>query len=70
MAYVVYVNNPTNKALVHKTSCGKYLNRRRDKTYNGYWTKPYTDFKDAWVFAQSTRKKILDTCSICCPPNT
>jgi hypothetical protein len=69
MACVVYVNNPTNKAMVHKTSCYKYLNRRRDKTPNGYWIKPYTDFKGALAFAQSTGKKILDTCSICFPPN-
>ena len=37
MFYVVYVNHPINKAIVHSTLCGKYTNRRRDKTINGYY---------------------------------
>ncbi len=68
MAYVVYVNTPNNKAIVHNSICGKYQSRKRDKTHNGYWTKPYSKFEQAWSFAQSTGKKIVDTCSFCCEP--
>ena len=68
MAYVVYVNDPNNKAIVHNTACGKYKLRKRDKSHNGYWTKPLSDFANAWKYAQSTGKKTIDTCSFCCEP--
>ena len=35
-AFVFYVNHPNNKATIHATICGKFTNRRRDKTLNGY----------------------------------
>ena len=31
MAWVVYVNHPNNKAIVHSDSCHRYRNRRREK---------------------------------------
>ncbi len=68
MPYVVYVNTPTNKAIVHDTSCGKYQARKRNRTSNGFWTQPYSDFATAWQFAQSTGKKTVDTCAFCCEP--
>ncbi len=45
--YVVYVNHPNNKAIVHDTDCGKYTNRRRDRTHNGYWSD-FERFEEAW----------------------
>lgn len=68
MSFVVYVNKPNNKAIVHDTSCGKYTSRKRDKSHNGYWTDSFLDFEDAWQYALTTKKKIVDTCSFCCDP--
>ncbi len=67
MFYIVYVNHPTNKAIVHSTLCGKYTNRRRDKTINGYWSETFKNFKDAMNYAEATGKKHIDTCAFCNP---
>jgi len=67
MPYVVYINHPTNKAIVHTTLCGKYTNRRRDKTMNGYWSEVFGSFKDAISYAKATGKRNVDTCSFCNP---
>jgi hypothetical protein len=66
MVFVVYVNHPNNKAIVHETACGRHRSRRRDTTHNGHWTQPYSDIEAALNFAQSTRKRTVDTCAICC----
>lgn len=68
MSFVVYVNYPNNKAIVHDTSCGKYTARKRNRSHNGYWTEPFSDFEGAWQYAVTTEKKIVDTCSFCCEP--
>ena len=68
MAFVVYVNYPNNKAIVHNTNCGKYQSRKRNKTHNGYWTEPMTSMENALNYAKSTGKKTIDTCSFCCEP--
>lgn len=69
MEYVVYVNHPTNKAIVHATSCGKFTKRRRDKTLNGYWSiverSPFKTIEEARDFANKTGKKNIDTCAFC-----
>ena len=67
MSYVVYVNHPNNKAIVHSTLCGKYTNRRRDKTINGYWSDVFENFKNAMSYAKAIGKKNVDTCSLCNP---
>jgi hypothetical protein len=63
--YVVYVNHPNNKAIVHDTDCGKYTNRRRDRTHNGYWSETFKSFEEAWNYAKSTGKRTVDTCAFC-----
>ena len=68
MSFVVYVNHPNNKAIVHNTACGRYTSRKRNKSHNGYWTQPFKDFESAWQYALNTEKRIKDTCSFCCEP--
>lgn len=67
--YVIYVNNPTNRATIHTTTCGKFTSRRRDKTFNGYWSiiehEPFKAIKDAQEYAKKTGKKNIDTCAFC-----
>ena len=65
MRYVVYVNHPTNKAIVHDTDCGKYTKRRRDRTINGYWSEIFKNFEEAMNYAKRTGKKNIDTCAFC-----
>ncbi len=69
MPYVVYVNHPNNKAIVHTTTCGKYTKRRRDKTHNGYWSiverEPFETIEEAMSFARSTGKATVDSCAFC-----
>ena len=69
MGYVVYVNHPTNKAITHATTCGKFTERRRDKTLNGYWSivesQPFKSIEEAQKYAERTGKKNIDTCAFC-----
>lgn len=69
MKYVVYVNHPTNKAIIHAITCGKYTKRRRDKTLNGYWSiveeEPFAGIEEARKYAERTNKKNIDTCAFC-----
>jgi len=68
-AYVVYVNHPRNKAIIHTATCGRFVYRRRDSTFNGYWSiiehEPFKSLKDAQVWAKKTGKKNIDTCAFC-----
>lgn len=66
MSYVVYVNGPVNRAIVHSQACHKYQNHLADRTPNGFWTDPFVSFETAWAFAQSTGKKTVDKCAFCC----
>lgn len=65
MKFIVYVNHPTNKAIIHNVDCHKYKNRKRDKTINGYWSDMFMDFESAKKFAVSRGKKNVDTCAFC-----
>jgi len=69
MGYVVYVNHPTNKAIVHATECGKYRSRRRDKTLSGFWSiveiNEFETKNEAMQYAKKTGKKNIDTCAFC-----
>lgn len=69
MGYVVYVNHPTNKAIIHSTTCGRFVKRRRDKTFNGYWSiverEPFETIKGAPNYAERTGKRNIDTCAFC-----
>ncbi len=66
MSFVVYVNHPNNKAIVHYVNCGKYTARRREETSNGYWRGSFNDYKKAMEFAQATQKKTIASCAFCC----
>jgi len=69
MTYVVYVNHPTNKAIVHTTECGKYRGRRRDRTLSGFWSivdiDEFETKNEAMQYAKKTGKKNIDTCAFC-----
>jgi len=69
MKYVVYVNHPTNRATIHSTECWTFTKRRRDKTFNGYWSivqnEPFETIQDARNFARRTGKRDVSTCAFC-----
>lgn len=65
MGYMVYVNHPNNKAIIHTDQCFKYIKRKRDVTHNGYWTGPFRDLNEATEFARLTQKKTIDRCAFC-----
>ena len=65
MSYVVYVNYPNNKAIVHSINCSRYINRKRDRTSNGYWSRLFKSTEEALNYAKETKKAKVDTCSFC-----
>ncbi len=65
MSYVVYVNYPNNKAIVHSTDCNRYINRKRNRTVSGYWSEPFENRRDALNYAKETKRAKKDTCSFC-----
>ena len=68
-AFVFYVNHPNNKATIHAAICGKFANRRRDKTLNGYWStvehEPFKTLRDAEEYAKKTGKQNINKCAFC-----
>ena len=64
--YVVYVNKPNNKALVHAEACGHYLARVSDNTVNGYWSGPYPTLDAGLAFAKSTGRSRVESAKGCC----
>jgi hypothetical protein len=68
-AFVFYVNHPNNKATIHAAICGKFTNRRRDKTLNGYWStvehEPFKTLIAAEEYAQKTGKQNINRCAFC-----
>ena len=65
MPYVVYVNHPNNKAIVHNINCGKYTNRKRNETHNGFWSDAFETLDNAKKYSTETGKKNIDTCAFC-----
>ena len=53
------MNHPNNKAIVHDTDCGKYTNRRRYRTHNGYWPETFERFEAAWNYVKGIGKRML-----------
>ena len=52
--YVVNVDKPTSKALVHFAFCEHYVNRRAKDPANGYWTEPIGAKENAFDEAYSS----------------
>ena len=52
--------------MVHKSTCGRFINRKRDNTLNGFWKMNIDSFDLAMDFARDTNKKNVDSCAICC----
>lgn len=65
VTFVVYVNHPTSKALVHSVDCHVFQGRKRESTPNGYWKVGFPDRDSALRYARSTRKKRVDS-ALCC----
>jgi len=65
MSYVVYVNHPTSKARIHKVICPEYIYRKPD-TRNGYWSRVFSTYQEAFNFAIGTGKKNVNSCLKCC----
>ncbi len=62
--YVVFVNSFNNKVTIHKSTCPKYLDRLKDKTYSGYWHESFTDYAAARRFSESAAKRV-EFCILC-----
>lgn len=65
--YVVYVNTPNNKALVHSDRCANYIKRVADRTAAGYWSSPFATREAALAYGKSLGKKRVANAMGCCP---
>lgn len=67
--YVVYVDHPADKAVVHSVDCGRFVHRKRDRALNGYWStverEPFETLDGAISYARKTGMKNVDTCVLC-----
>lgn len=64
--YVVYVNNPTSTATVHKSICG-HARAPGVHTDNGMWHGIFLSKNTAWEYAKSTGVGTVRCCRICFP---
>jgi len=65
MGYVVYVNHPVSKAMIHDEKCKYYRNRKADQTPNGFWKGIFESYEEALQFAKSTGKRNIGSCTRC-----
>ena len=65
MTYVVYINHPNNKAIIHSINSTWFIKRKRDSTHNEHWSEPIDDFETAKAFKKNTGKAMVDTCAYC-----
>jgi len=74
MRYWVYVDKPTKRVLLHKSTCGacndgEGMHGHRDPKLN-WWTDSFASRDDAWNYAQSEARKLRTqpaVCSLCHP---
>lgn len=67
--YVVYVDHPADKAVVHSVDCVRFVGRKRDRALDGYWSvverEPFETLDEAISYARRTGMKDVDTCVLC-----
>lgn len=56
--FVVYVNTPNNKALVHDARCAFYR-KNKGITLNGFWSDELTTLDGAMAYARLTGKALV-----------
>lgn len=71
MAYWVYENYPTDKAMVHLASCS-FCKRGTGvhgagKTRNGEWHGPFGNAQEARFAAKNTQRVDVRDCAKCAP---
>ena len=64
--YVVYVNHPNDKALVHSASCSRFTNRKADILATGYWSSAFDTNEAALSYAHATGKTRAERAKRCC----
>lgn len=69
MGYVVYVNHPVSKAMIHDEKCTCYRNRKADQTPDGFWEDIFESYEEALQFAKSTGKRYIGSCTFCISRN-
>ncbi len=63
--YVIYVDDPRNRARIHKIECGRYVNRKEHILPDNRWLDgPYT-LEEAKSVLQDLGKKDSE-CAKCC----
>ena len=72
MDYGIYANKPTNKATLHRSSCGYYKNFIKQWTKNGNWSSFFGTRSGAISWLQAIAKNIsaaakTKRCKICRP---
>ena len=69
MTFYVYVNDPTNKAIVHEGRCGHCNSGQgvtgRSATHNGRWLGPFDTQTMALEAAHATGRRVVDVCARC-----
>ncbi len=65
MSYVVYVNDPTDKAFAHEAGCRRSAKRKADRTRNGYWADGFGTREQALAFARGTGKRNVRAAKCC-----
>ncbi len=68
MNYVVYVDKPDSKALVHEAACRYYFNRKTTIPEDGGWSTLFRSKEEALAFATSTGMHDARLAMRCCDP--
>ena len=66
MAYVVNIDKPDSKAIVHSTECRYYVNRVPKIARHGGWSEKYRTREEALTFAKDTGLHTARMAGGCC----
>jgi len=65
VAYVVYEDDPTDRARIHLDTCRHYLNRKPDPLPDNRWHGPFPSLEKAWAVVRSPGKRDISECGHC-----
>ena len=65
MQYVVYVDDPTNHARVHQSTCRWYVNRKPSRLPDNRWLGSFDSVEEAIDIGADAGKRDYDFCGHC-----
>jgi len=64
---VIYIDNQTKEAKVHKDTCRYFRTRKGNRVETGYWVQGFEKLGAALAYARQTAESRATKCLVCSP---